>query len=399
MTAILDQVRAVISPDIVRIISGLIGQNATTTGTGLAAAIPTILSGMVTTASTPAGAQWVRTMIDEGGYGAGTLDTALGMLGGGKATETLMTSGRHLLTSLFGGKQDDVTAVVARSAELSNASARSLMTIAAPIVMGVLGREVTARGLDATGIMTLLGAQGASIASVTPPAVANVIGLRAPSAPGVAPAAARSNREALDAVTAGRRGFPSWLLPALAVLAGLALVFTMYPPWGRDVVTAQRTAAPSALPKQVNTLTLPTGEHVDVRPGSFLQQLNAFLANGSDTSVSRSFIFDDLTFEPGSAKLTPASTQTVEALGRTLKAYPAVRVSLEGFTDATGDSSANQQLSLERARAIKGKLVEMGVAADRIDTAGFGSDGPVASSDAEGGRARNRHTEVVVTRR
>jgi OmpA-OmpF porin, OOP family len=396
MTAILDQVRAVVSPDIVRSVSGLIGQNATTTGAGLAAAIPSILSGMVTTASTPAGAQWVRTMIDEGGYGVGTLDKALGMLGGGaKATETLMTSGRHLLTSLFGGKQDDVTALVARSARLSGASARRLMTIAAPIVMGVLGREVTTRRLDATGIMTFLGAQRASIASVTPPAVANLIGLRAPRAP----AAARSTREALDVVTAGRRGFPAWLLPGAAVLAGLALVFAMHPPWSRDVVTAQRTAAPSALPKQVNTLTLPTGEHVDVRPGSFLQQLNTFLANGSDTSASRRFMFDDLTFEPGSSRLTPASTQTVEALGRTLKAYPAVRVSLEGFTDATGDPSSNQHLSPERARAIKDTLVEMGVAAERIETAGFGSDRPVASNDSESGRARNRRTEVVVTRR
>jgi outer membrane protein OmpA-like peptidoglycan-associated protein len=391
MTAMLDQVRAVVSPDIVRIVSGLIGQNATTTEAGLAAAIPTILSGMVTTASTPAGAQWVRTMIDEGGYGAGTLDKALGMLGGGKATETLMTSGRHMLTSLFGGKQDDVTAVVARSAQLSGSSARRLMTIAAPIVMGVLGREVSARRLDATGIMTFLGAQGASIASVTPAAVANVIGLRAPSAPAVAPAAARSKREELNAVGGNRRGFPAWLLPALAVLAGFALVFAMHPPWGRDVVTAQRTAAPSALPQQVNTLTLPTGEHVDVKPGSSVQQLNAFLANSSDTSVPRRFMFDDLTFEPGSAMLTPASTQTVEALGRTLKAYPAVRVSLEGFTDATGDPAANHQLSLERARVIKGKLIEMG--------AGFGSDRPVASNDSEDGRARNRRIEVVVTRR
>jgi OmpA-OmpF porin, OOP family len=398
MTAILDQVRAVVNPDIVRIVGGLIGQNATTTGAGLAAAIPTILSGMVTTASTPAGAQWVRTMIDEGGYGAGTLDQALGMLGGGKATQTLMTSGRHLLTSLFGGKQDDVTAVVARSAQLSGSSARSLMTIAAPIVMGVLGREVTTRRLDATGIMTFLGAQGASIASVTPPAVAKLIGLRTPSAPATA-AAARSKREELEAVAGNRRGFPAWLLPALAVLAGLALVFAMHPPWSRDVMTVQRTGAPSALPQQVNTLTLPTGEHVDVKSGSFLQALNAFLANGGGATVSRRFMFDDLTFEPGSAMLTPASTETIEALGRTLKAYPAVRVSLEGFTDSTGDPAANQQLSLARARTIKARLIETGVAADRIEAAGFGSDRPVASNESEEGRARNRRTEVVVTRR
>src|SRR5215467_10953275 len=116
MASLLDQARDAANPDVVRTVSGLIGATPSTTGAGFAAAIPTLLAGIVTTASTPAGAPWVRAIISEGGYGDGTLDKLLGMLRGGRPTERLMSSGRQLLTSLFGGKQQDVMDTIAGSA-------------------------------------------------------------------------------------------------------------------------------------------------------------------------------------------------------------------------------------------------------------------------------------------
>jgi OmpA-OmpF porin, OOP family len=396
MASLLDQARDAASPDVVRSVSGLIGANATTTGSGFATAIPTILAGLVTTASTPAGAQWVRSMINEGSYGAGTLDRLVGMLGGGNATDMLMTSGRHVLASLFGGKQQNVTDTIAQSANLSGSSARSLLCLAAPMVMGVLGREVATHGLDGSGLMNYLAGQRASIANVTPSAVANVLGLQAPSVSAAASQVERRYRDGLDvATTSGQGRLGAWVLPVLAALAGLAIVLVMHPPWGDEGVKRE----PSALPRQFQALTLPTGEKLDVRAGSFLAKFNAFLANTSDMSVPRRFVFDGLTFEPGSASLAPESGRTVDALGRTLKAYPNVRVSLEGFTDATGDAGTNKDLSFDRAHAIKERLVETGVAPERIATAGFGPERPVAPNDTEEGRARNRRTEVVVTSR
>jgi outer membrane protein OmpA-like peptidoglycan-associated protein len=91
--------------------------------------------------------------------------------------------------------------------------------------------------------------------------------------------------------------------------------------------------------------------------------------------------------------------ETVNALAQTLKAYPSVKIGLEGFTDATGDAVSNKQLSQERAEAIKSRLVQSGIEESRITTAGFGSEKPVASNDTEDGRAKNRRTEVVVLER
>ena len=395
MASLLDQTREAASPEIVRTVSGLIGANPTATGSAFATAIPTILAGIVTSASTPPGARWVRSMITDGGYGAGTPDKLVGMLEGGRATEMVMTSGRHLLASLFGSTQHDVTDTIAQSGNLSDSSAHRLMCVAAPLVMGVLGREIATHGLDGAGVMNYLAGQRASIARATPGAVAHVLGLPAPTAPTTASQADDRDRDGVDVVTAGRGRLGAWLLPMLAALAGLAIVFVMHPPLGIE----GPKQAPSALPQQLQAFTLPTGEKLDVRAGSFLQKLNAFLANTADTSVPRRFVVDDLAFEPGSALLPLVSRHTVDALGRTIKAYPAVRVTLEGFTDATGDPVANKDLSFDRAHMIKERLVEMGVAPDRIQTAGFGSQRPVASNDTEEGRARNRRTELVVTSR
>jgi outer membrane protein OmpA-like peptidoglycan-associated protein len=340
----------------------------------------------------------MRSLVTDGGYGASTIETLLGAVGGGAMSASLMAGGRQLLGSLFGSKQDEVADVVAKSSHLSGSSARSLLSIAAPIVMSILGREISTRGLDAGGLMSLLTGQRASIASAVPSALAGILGLRGGSEaerirhePALPPA----YRDPVEPV----RGRPTWLLPAVAAgLVGIALALFGLLPWGQRDVTTQ-TTVPYASPRQLASLTLPTGEKISVTAGSFLQQFNTFLSSKGDTSVSQRFVFDDLTFETGSAMLTAQSVETVNALAQTLKAYPAVKIGLEGFTDATGDAATNKQLSQERAEAIKNRLVQSGIAETRITTAGFGSEKPLASNDTEDGRAKNRRTEVVVLER
>jgi outer membrane protein OmpA-like peptidoglycan-associated protein len=415
MASIIDQVREAVSPDLVRSVSGLIGESTTTTSKGFAAVLPAILAGIADTASTPTGAQRVRSMITDGGLGASMLEKIPGMLAGGATTDTLMAAGRQLLGGLFGNKQDGVTEVVARSSGMSGSAMRSLMSLAAPLVMSVLGREITSRGLDASGLMNLLTGQRSSIAALAPAGLASILGFKQPT---VSPVPADTERyerterdDRVEPATERRAGLPGWLLPAaVAALAGLALLFVLRP-WAPEVAVERPTAptasvpsaspptAPVAPPQQTRPVTLPSGDKLDVKEGSFLQQITAYLSNPSDAAVPRRFVFDDLTFETGSTALTAASAQVVDALGRTMKAYPGVNISLEGFTDSSGDAAANRALSRRRADAIKDKLVQAGIAADRIATAGYGQERPVASNDTEEGRARNRRTEVVVTKR
>lgn len=136
-----------------------------------------------------------------------------------------------------------------------------------------------------------------------------------------------------------------------------------------------------------------------VERGSFNDSLATFMLAGSDSELPKDIVFDHLNFDSATTRLTPDSNPTVANLTSIMKCYPAMRVRLEGYTDNTGDSNANKQLSLDRANAIQALLIQGGVDPARISTDGWGDEKPVASNDTEEGRAKNRRTELVVLNR
>jgi outer membrane protein OmpA-like peptidoglycan-associated protein len=125
--------------------------------------------------------------------------------------------------------------------------------------------------------------------------------------------------------------------------------------------------------------------------------LRQYLSSPS-AEPTRRFTFADLTFDVATADLTPQAVPTLDGIATALGGSPNARILVEGHTDVTGNPEDNQRLSLARAQAVKDALVARGVGADRIDVAGRGQDVPVASNDTEEERAKNRRTEIVVTR-
>jgi outer membrane protein OmpA-like peptidoglycan-associated protein len=382
MSSILDQAREAMTPDVVRSVGSLIGQNPSTTSKGLSAAIPSVLAGVTEMASTPSGAERVQGMISEGGYGGNTLSNLGGLLNGGATTSGLLRSGGHLLSSLFGSRETDVTDAVARAGGMPGSAASKLLAMVAPIVMAVIGREIGTRKLDGAGLTSLLAGERSVLSA---PAATTLGSYRAVSEP--------IEREI------PRSGFRWWPAVVAAGLAAIALLLFANRQKAPDVAVVGETV-PSASPGPMASLQLPSGQKLEVRDGSFLQKFTVFLGDTSDTNLPKRFVFDDLTFETGTSALTPASQATVDQLAVILKAYPGVRVTVEGHTDSTGDAAANKTLSEDRAAAVKNRLVEKGgLGAERIAAAGYGQDRPLAPNDDEAGRARNRRTEVVVMSR
>jgi len=100
-------------------------------------------------------------------------------------------------------------------------------------------------------------------------------------------------------------------------------------------------------------------------------------------------------FALDSADIQPESTPILTEIVTMLQTDAALQLSIEGHTDATGSAEHNQRLSEQRAAAVKAHLVGQGIAAERLTTAGFGPNQPVADNDSELGRARNRRVELV----
>jgi len=67
----------------------------------------------------------------------------------------------------------------------------------------------------------------------------------------------------------------------------------------------------------------------------------------------------------------------LDFVARFLVENPEVSLTLSGHTDAVGSNEYNDALADRRADAVRNALVERGVPADRLTTAGFGESSPV----------------------
>ncbi|KNH26698.1 membrane protein [Pseudomonas syringae] len=95
--------------------------------------------------------------------------------------------------------------------------------------------------------------------------------------------------------------------------------------------------------------------------------------------------------------LNPASTEIVERIGKALLSVEIERVRIDGHTDASGQESYNQQLSLRRAKSVGKVLAAVGIKEENIQLRGLGSSKPVASNDTAVGRTENRRVSIVVS--
>jgi outer membrane protein OmpA-like peptidoglycan-associated protein len=107
-----------------------------------------------------------------------------------------------------------------------------------------------------------------------------------------------------------------------------------------------------------------------------------------------------LFFESDSLTLTAQSAADLRALLDTVKTRKAVEIVVTGHTDTMGTDDHNDQLSRERAEAIKLTLLpilkEYGVAADSVIAVGRGKRELLVQTPDQTPEPRNRRVEVTV---
>ncbi len=107
------------------------------------------------------------------------------------------------------------------------------------------------------------------------------------------------------------------------------------------------------------------------------------------------FITYGITFDVGKATIKPESMGEINRIVQLMNENPTLKFSVEGHTDSTGNANSNQTLSEQRSQAIVAKLVELGIAQDRLTAVGKGQNSPIADNNTDEGRAKNRRVEFV----
>ncbi len=201
------------SDSLVETIAGSIGANSSVARTGINAILPTILGGLASKGATTEGATGLLDMIKGGGYDGSMLSKLPSLLGGGSATNDLMSNGSSLLSSIFGGNQSSILNTIMSVAGMNKNSSSSLMSMLAPMVMSMVGKQVMGSNMGVSGLMDLLKGQKSHISSALPAGMGNILGF-ADTGKKVAGAV----NTAKNTVEETGGGFPwKWIVGALAL--------------------------------------------------------------------------------------------------------------------------------------------------------------------------------------
>ena len=104
-------------------------------------------------------------------------------------------------------------------------------------------------------------------------------------------------------------------------------------------------------------------------------------------------------FKHNESILLEKSFPILDEVASLLKKYPQIEeLRVEGHTDDTGKKVANQELSRDRAAAVRTYLISKGISPSRLVSQGYGDSRPIASNDTDDGRALNRRVNFRITK-
>jgi outer membrane protein OmpA-like peptidoglycan-associated protein len=409
---LLDVVKGHFSSDIVSKAASFLGENESGVSKAMGGILPTVLSGLASKASTSEGAAEVASMAGDT-HRSGLLGNIGSFFGGGD----LLSKGGDLIKGLFGGKLGGIVDAVASFAGIKSGAITSLMSMAAPVALGALGKHSADNNLGASGIASLLSSGKSSWASLLPAGLGSMLGIGgASNMSSVRETANTATNYATDTVDRASGGGMKWLLPLLLLGALGFLGWYLLKGGG----CGKKTEAVSTdVPKDTTTtpttttttVTMPTkesmkvklanGVEIDAFKGGIESQLVAFLDDKAamiDTVKGNWYDFDNLNFKLGKSDLTDSSMVQINNIVAILKAYPAVKMKIGGYTDASGNADANLKLSQARADAVMAAIVKSGGAAGQLTKAeGYGSkfakELATASDEA---RRKDRRTAVRI---
>jgi len=121
-------------------------------------------------------------------------------------------------------------------------------------------------------------------------------------------------------------------------------------------------------------------------------------ASGCEGITETIETFDiEVQFPTNSAEIGNSYDDEIRRVADFLNEHPETIVEIAGHTDSMGRAAYNQDLSQRRAAAVAARLTdELGVDPERVRSAGYGEEQPVASNATAEGRAANRRVEARI---
>ncbi len=106
-----------------------------------------------------------------------------------------------------------------------------------------------------------------------------------------------------------------------------------------------------------------------------------------------------INFDTDKATLKADGKEAVAEITKALNTDKMLKISINGYTDNTGDEKHNLDLSKQRAETVKKELIKSGIDVNRLSSEGFGQNNPIADNNTEEGKSQNRRVELIKNNR
>lgn len=113
-------------------------------------------------------------------------------------------------------------------------------------------------------------------------------------------------------------------------------------------------------------------------------------------SVGQIIVMENIFFEFDKSVLLPQSYVELHNLVNLLEKYPKMKIEIAGHTDNKGKDRYNEELSLNRAKAVYDYLLMCNIDKKRLKYRGYGAKQPIADNKTDEGRAKNRRVEFKI---
>lgn len=421
---ILDQTKTIFTDALVAKATTYLGESKTGVAKAMEGILPALFTGFTQKAFSIAGSTELLSAAKEQ-HRSGIVEKIGHYFendGGGK-----LNKGAKQFAGLFGEKADSLIALISNFSGITKSSASTLLSVASPAVLGMLGKAVENHNLDVKGLSAFLWNQNKNFVSALPAGLnfTNEINSDQTIYTHFTNETTMNTDNTNEKPDNGLR----ILLPVLllALTAGAVLYFwngenytKKKNPVDNTEVTATDNHSGSGTPALTQsvgsmdaegnfvynvgdtvTISLPANAgELKVGKYSTEAKLCTFLQDGNsliDSIKGNWFEFTNVRFKTGGAVIEDASIAQLKNMVAITRGFPKAQFKIGGYTDSTGTTAANIALSQKRADAVMNSLLKLGASSKSIIGAkGYGPEHPVASNTTPEGRAQNRRVAVNV---
>lgn len=415
---IVDLTKDLFSSDFISKFSSQNGESESSVKKGIDASIPSVLLGLLNNS----GSSSFGSIIDLiKNFFSNPSDIASLLSSGGNADGGLLSKAGDLVKDIFGDKLGSVVSGISNYSGLKPESVNSLLATAAPATLATINAQPGADTSTTSGWLSVLNNLKPSLLAAIPAGLSlGSLGLGHLNIADKVSSVTETVKAHIPHVETPTSDHspkkPSWswvrILVTVAILALLYWLLskacnkengttetihdTTTVSGGHDTTNVVETV------KESIKVELPNGTVLDAYKGGIEDKLVSFLksdykALGADSLKNIWFDFDNLNFETASAKITAESKKQIDNIVAILKAFPAAKIKIGGYTDKTGDEKNNIKLSGDRANSVKSTLSTEGVGTQVTGADGYGSKFAKFPADApDTDKVKDRHVSVSV---